>query len=212
LRPSSASSPTNTSIGARAAGLDDAETFKSARDPVESLKKALLAPAGSVMGGEECRKSGSTGARMLLLRAEGCSLCVALDVVEGVYEHPAGEGSRSASIDVVDWTDVSGFGPGGMPQARGSLVVIRTNAGPIGLQTDACLGVREVSFLETPPIPTRLLDEGGRPLCYLLRVDGQAHFLIEPHALTRARDGRRDTASRPVGIPALTAPRAAVGG
>ncbi len=148
---------------------------------------------------------------MLLLRAEGCLLCVALDVVEGVFAHPAQEGSRQASVEVVDWTDVSGVGRDLGTSTGGSLVLVRTASGPVGLRTDACLGVRDISFLESPPIPTRLLEKEGRPLCYLLLVDRQPHFLIEPQALTRAVEQRGATPAGPTGIAAL-APHAAVEG
>jgi len=140
------------------------------------------------MGGEESRKGGSTGARMLLLRAEGCLLCMALDVVEGVFPHPIEEGAEFSSVDVVDWAAVSGLGSASTPSTPGTLVVVRTETGPIGLRADACLGVRDVSFLATPPIPTRLLTKEGRPLCYLVLVDRQPHFLLEPQALVRARE------------------------
>ncbi|MDG2303658.1 MAG: hypothetical protein P8R42_03215 [Candidatus Binatia bacterium] len=175
-------------------------------------KKALRAPVGFFMGGVDSRTSGSTGARMLLLRAEGCLVCLALDVVEGVFAYPAEEGSRQASVDVVGWKDVSGMGSDQPPPERGSLVIVRTDAGSIGLRAEECLGVRDVSFLESPPIPTRLAEKEGRPLCYLLLVDRQPHFLIEPQALSRARENRLP--ARPIapsGIAAIAPQGTAVG-
>lgn len=149
--------------------------------------------SGSVMGGEERRRSGTVGARMLLLRAEGCLLCLALDAVVGVFS--SDDESRRGTAPIVDWTSVSGIGRReSAPTSGGSLVLVRTDSRIVGLRVDGCLGVRDVSFLESPPIPTRLLEKEGRPVCYLLMVDRQPHFLIEPHALARAADEQPPTA------------------
>lgn len=144
---------------------------------------------------------------MLLLRAEECLLCVALDVVEAVHEQRANEGSRAEPVDVVDWASVSGLGQGS-DRANGSLVVVRTPSGPIGLHVDACLGIRDVSFLDATPVPSRRQSPEGRPLCFLLHIDGRPHFLIEPGALTYAREAQVAGRNSATG----TAPRTAVGG
>ena len=158
--------------------------------------------SGSVMGGEESRRSGTVGARMLLLRAESCLLCLALDAVVGVF--PSDDESRRDTAPIVDWTAVSGIGRReSAPTSEGSLVLVRTASGMVGLRVDGCLGVRDVSFLESPPIPTRLLEKEGRPLGYLLMVDRQPHFLIEPHALARAAEEQRPT-SPATEIPSIT--------
>ncbi len=169
--------------------------FKSPRDPVESSRKrALGAPVGSVMGGEESRRERGAGARMLLLRAEECLLCLALDAVIGVF--PSDDGAHRVTAPIVDWASISGFDRGeNSPTARGSLVLVRTDSGTVGLRADDCLGVRDISFLESAPIPARLLDEESRPLFYLLMVDGQPHFLIEPQALARAAKHQEPSAS-----------------
>jgi len=145
---------------------------------------------------------------MLLLRAEGCLLCFALDAVDGVFTR-SGEDARP-SIETVDWSDISGVGSGSPEGEAGTLVVVQTESGPMGLRAEACLGVRDVSFLESPPIPTRLIAKDGQPLCYMLLVDQQPHFLIEPRALVCAAATRKVTRPEAVGIAAIT-PRAATG-
>lgn len=145
---------------------------------------------------------------MLLLRAEGCLLCLALDVVDGVFTQ-SGEQARP-SIETVEWAEISGVGSGSTEGAGGSLVVVQTDSGPMGLRADACLGVRDISFLESPPIPTRLIAKDGQPLCYMLLVDRQPHFLVEPRALVCAAAKRKATRPEAIGIAAIT-PHAATG-
>ena len=162
------------------------------------------------MGGEESRSGGSAGARVLLLRARGCSVCLALDAVEGVYVHPLDGGSATQPVGIVDWPGVSGLGAPPGEDEGGCLVIVRTDAGAIGLRVDACLGVRDVSFLQSPPIPTRLVDKEGRPLCYLLLLDHKPHFLIEPRAVVDALQNERpEPASSGI---ASIASRVAIGG
>lgn len=147
---------------------------------------------------------------MLLLRVEDCLVCLALDVVDGVFERPDPNRGVAPTFPIVDWAAVSGVGVSSAPDGEGSLVVVRTESGPVGLRARACLGVRDVSFVESPPIPTRLLGKDGRPLCYLLLVDQQPHFLIEPQALARAASQTRAPRAESTGIAALT-PRAEAG-
>jgi hypothetical protein len=127
---------------------------------------------------------------MLLLRADGCLLGLALDAVDGVFAHREEE-AAAPEVDVVTWTEVSGFGNPSPAKEGDAVVLVRAEGGRVALRADACLGVRDVSFLETPPVPTRLVDGDEHPLCYLVLLDRQPHFLIEPRALVRARDRAR---------------------
>ena len=162
------------------------------------------------MGGEESRRDRNAGARMLRLRADGCLLCIALDVVDGVFTD-ADECGGSSEVAIVDWAEVSGVPRRSAPPGETCLVVVRTRSGRVGLRTDSCIGVRDVSVLESPPMPTRMLGNTGRPLCYLMMIDRRPHFLIEPHALSDAarQDGSRRGEPAEVGsIP----PSVAIGG
>lgn len=147
---------------------------------------------------------------MLLLRADGCLLCLALDVVEGVFADSDTE-SASSALATVSWSAVSGVQGSATGPSGGCLVVVRTDAGKVGLRAETCLGVRDVSFVESPPIPTRMLGKNGQPLCYLVLVDRRPHFLIEPRALADATSEGRPARAGTVGIAAIT-PRAALGG
>lgn len=129
------------------------------------------------------------GIRLMLVRAHGCRICVALDAVEGIFDVGAGAAAASSAtlahgttVPLVDWGDVTGVGAGA-EEPSGQLMVLRTPGGPIGLRIDACLGVRSVSLARTPPMPTRLRDAAGSPLCFLLMLDGRPHLMLEPRGL-----------------------------
>ncbi|MBM4268141.1 MAG: hypothetical protein FJ144_16270 [Deltaproteobacteria bacterium] len=127
-----------------------------------------------------------------MLRADGCLLCIALEAVEGVFED---EPDRVASWPVVDWATVSGLADAGAERSESSqLVLVRTGASHVALRVEACLGVRSISLLDHPPVPTYLTDPHGHPLCYLLNLDRRVHFLVEPGALARAADRERHPA------------------
>jgi hypothetical protein len=136
--------------------------------------------------------------RVLLLRADGCVLCVALDAVQGV--HACDGVSQDAvtlpgarRIPAVRWTAISGV-RGIEPRPRPRWVaVVRTPAGPVALEAEDCLGVRAVSLLESPPVPTHLVDASGSPLCYLVLLDERPCFLLEPRALNRATSPEEPT-------------------
>ena len=125
----------------------------------------------------------------MLVRAHGCRICVALDAVEGIFDVGAGAAAASSAtiahgttVPLVDWGDVTGVEPGA-EEPSGQIMVLRTPGGPIGLRIDTCLGVRSVSLARTPPMPTRLRDAAGSPLCFLLMLDGRPHLMLEPRGL-----------------------------
>jgi hypothetical protein len=136
------------------------------------------------------------GVRLMLVRADGCRICVALDAVEGIFDLE-GEERRSTlalpnggTVPIVDWgqvTGVAGEGDGGGRQ----VMVLRADGRLVGLRVDACLGVRSVSLARTPPMPTRLVDGNGQPLCFLLMLDARPHLMLEPRGLT-TRIARRE--------------------
>lgn len=150
------------------------------------------------------------GIRMMLVRAHGCRICMALDAVEGIFEVDADRHAPAAlvqdsNLPLVDWAQVSGVPAEPVESAPGKVqvMVVRTPAGPVGLRIDACLGVRSVSFARTPPMPTRLRDEAGSPLCFLLPFDGRPHLLLEPRGLlARLAGGERPQPSSSVATPA----------
>lgn len=140
---------------------------------------------GKVEGTEDERN----GIRLMLVRAHGCRIGVALDAVEGIFDVGAGAAAATSAtlangttVPLVDWGDVTGVGAGA-EEPSGQIMVLRTPSGPIGLRIDACLGMRAVSLARTPPMPTRLRDASGSPLCFLLMLDGRPHLMLEPRGL-----------------------------
>jgi chemotaxis protein histidine kinase CheA len=140
---------------------------------------------GKVEGAEDER----SGIRLMLVRAHGCRIGVALDAVEGIFDVGAGAAAATTAtltngttVPLVDWGDVTGVGAGA-DEPSGQIMVLRTPNGPIGLRIDACLGMRSVSLARTPPMPTRLRDASGSPLCFLLMLDGRPHLMLEPRGL-----------------------------
>jgi chemotaxis protein histidine kinase CheA len=143
-------------------------------------------------GGELTKTVAETeqhGIRLMLVRAHGCRICVALDAVEGIFDRdpdgraPAVSSTTGATVPVVDWADVTGVGADSCDDEQPQVMVLRTPNGPVGLRIDACLGVRTVSLARTPPMPTRLRDTSGSPLCFLLMLDGRPHLMLEPRGL-----------------------------
>ncbi|MEW6270134.1 MAG: chemotaxis protein CheW [Thermodesulfobacteriota bacterium] len=128
------------------------------------------------------------GIRLMLVRTHGCRICVALDAVEGIFEqHGAADGAtftlaHGATIPLVDWATVTGV-PAERPADETQVMVLRSATGLVGLRIGACLGVRSVSLARTPPMPTRLTDAAGSPLCFLLMLDGRPHLMLEPRGL-----------------------------
>ena len=125
----------------------------------------------------------------MLVRAHGCRICVALDAVEGIFDlgsdadpHTLTTG-QGASVPIVDWGDVTGVAADPACELAPHVMVLRTVNGPVGLRVDTCLGVRSVSLARTPPMPTRLIDASGSPLCFLLMLDGRPHLMLEPRGL-----------------------------
>ena len=162
-------------------------------------------------------ESESHGIRLMLVRAHGCRICVALDAVEGIFDlAPGAEPStltlpHGARIPVVDFADVTGGGADPSAEGPRHVMVLRTANGPVGLRVDACLGVRSVSLARTPPMPTRLTDASGSPLCFLLMLDGRPHLMLEPRGLvTRLGQSSAshldDTSDGREGAPEVTAP------
>jgi chemotaxis protein histidine kinase CheA len=140
---------------------------------------------GQLEGTEDERN----GIRLMLVRAHGCRICVALDAVEGIFDVGAGAAAASTAtlangttVPLVDWGDVTGVGAGA-EEPSGQVMVLRTPGGPVALRIDACLGMRSVSLSRTPPMPTRLRDANGGPLCFLLMLDGRPHLMLEPRGL-----------------------------
>jgi chemotaxis protein histidine kinase CheA len=129
------------------------------------------------------------GIRLMLVRTHGCRICVALDAVEGIFELGADASAATmtlpsgTTVPLVDWADVTGAGTDGDDTATQAMV-LRTASGPVALRIDGCLGVRTVSLARTPPMPTRLRDAAGSPLCFLLMLDGRPHLMLEPRGLT----------------------------
>jgi len=124
----------------------------------------------------------------MLVRADGCRVCVALDAVEGIFDLDGDQRQSTITlpqgdvVPVVDWGQVTGAGSEG--DVRGhQVMVLRANGKLVGLRIDACLGVRSVSLARTPPMPTRLVDATGQPLCFLLMLDARPHLMLEPRAL-----------------------------
>lgn len=141
---------------------------------------------GGKLEGTEDERS---GIRLMLVRAHGCRICVALDAVEGIFDVGPGAAAASSAtlahgttVPLLDWGDVTGVPPGA-EEPSGQIMVLRTPGGPVGLRIDACLGVRSVSLARTPPMPTRLRDAAGSPLCFLLMLDGRPHLMLEPRGL-----------------------------
>jgi chemotaxis protein histidine kinase CheA len=145
----------------------------------------LMVGGGKLEGTEDERN----GIRLMLVSAHGCRICVALDAVEGIFDVGAGAAAASTAtlahgttVPLVDWGDVTGVGAGA-EEPSGQIMVLHTPAGPVGLRIDACLGMRSVSLARTPPMPTRLRDANGGPLCFLLMLDGRPHLMLEPRGL-----------------------------
>jgi chemotaxis protein histidine kinase CheA len=141
------------------------------------------------------------GIRLMLVRAHGCRICVALDAVEGIFDGGPGADATAlttasgGSVPVVDWADVTGVEVDPAETPAPQVMVLRTVNGPVGLRVDACLGVRTVSLARTPPMPTRLTDATGSPLCFLLMLDGRPHLMLEPRGLV-TRLGHGDAGDR----------------
>jgi chemotaxis signal transduction protein len=116
-------------------------------------------------------------------------------------------------IPVVDFADVTGVAPDPANDQARHVMVLRSVDGMVGLRVDACLGVRSVSLARTPPMPTRLTDASGNPLCFLLMLDGRPHLMLEPRGLvTRLErsapsplDGASSSGTEPEGAPEVTA-------
>ncbi len=160
-----------------------------------------------MVGAESARRSEDErlGVRLMLVRADGCRICVALDAVEGVFEL---DDPRRASLDlaqgavpIVDWGQVTGVASDGDPGAR-QVMVLRVGGKLVGLRIEACLGVRSVSLARTPPMPTKLTDESGEPLCFLLMLDGRPHLMLEPRGLLARVARPRGVTRAPEGLPA----------
>jgi chemotaxis signal transduction protein len=124
----------------------------------------------------------------MLVRADGCRICVALDAVEGIFDLDGDERrstialANGAQVPIVDWGQVTGVASAGDAGGR-QVMVLRTGGRLVGLRVDACLGVRSVSLARTPPMPTRLADATGQPLCFLLMLDARPHLMLEPRGL-----------------------------
>jgi len=154
-------------------------------------------------------ESHGQGSRLMLVLAEGCRICVSLDSVEGVFERPpatpAGGDERAgppgrASLRVVSWADLVGVPPPAGSGEAEHVLVVRTPAGRVALAIDACLGVRDSSFLGAPVLPTRLTDATGDSLCFVHMIDRRPHFILDPRALAHARpctDGPAKTDGAP---------------
>jgi len=128
------------------------------------------------------------GIRLMLVRTHGCRICVALDAVEGIFEHDTAAGTTTcevagATVPLVDWANVTGVACESPGEESHQVMVLRTASGLVGMRIDACLGVRTVSLARTPPMPTRLTDSAGSPLCFLLMLDGRPHLMLEPRGL-----------------------------
>lgn len=142
-----------------------------------------------MVGGGELTKTVDSerhGIRLMLVRTHGCRICVALDAVEGIFDRDvasAAPGWAASGVPVVDWADVTGVGAEACDDAQPQVMVLRTPNGPVGLRIDSCLGVRTVSLAHTPPMPTRLRDASGSPLCFLLMLEGRPHLMLEPRGL-----------------------------
>ena len=140
---------------------------------------------------------------MLVVRADGCSLCLPIDAVVSVLEHGA---KTELPGEVRTWSSITGLEPATGPGATTATVSLRTTAGIAGLKIEKCMGVREVSLRETAPIPTQFVDSSGSPLCHLLLIDGRPHFLLEPRALLEAKAATQQ--ARPAaGTPGLVSAR-----
>jgi CheW-like domain len=132
------------------------------------------------------------GRRLMLVRAEGCRICVALDSVTGILEladggtPDGGDRARHGDLPVVAWRDVVGVPPPEDHPAPAYVLVVRTPSGPVGLRIEACLGVQDVSFLGSPVLPTRLTDEWGEVRCFVHLIDRRPHFIVDPRALAQA--------------------------
>lgn len=146
--------------------------------------------------------------RVLLARADGCQLILALDAIEAVLPldpGPEGEGTlrhparEHGSAPPIEWWDLTGAtAPAGDPgdatpdgaSLRGFVLVIRTTQGRRGLRVDAVEAIREVSLAALAPRRTRLVDGAGRTLCLVGELDGQPCFVLDPRILESAPEGR----------------------
>lgn len=129
-------------------------------------------------------------------------MCLPLDAVENVFEH---SDAGCSEVETRTWSSIAGFDGAPRPASTTAKVVLRTPQGRIGLAIEKCLGVRDVSFQETTPIPTRIVDQNGRPLCHLLPLDGRAYFFLEPRALLNERMSTRPASTCSTDAP-TTAP------
>ena len=127
---------------------------------------------------------------MLVVRADGCSLCLPLDAVVNVIEHGA---ETELPGEVRTWSGIAGLEATSGGGSTTATVSLHSTAGIAGLAIEKCVGVREVSLRENTPIPTQLVDGSGSPLCHLLLLDGQPHFLLEPRALLETAGGIQPT-------------------
>ncbi len=157
------------------------------------MKRAHLAPLGWFMGGVETRTKGAAVQRVLVVESNECSICIALDVVEGV--HPL----HTAPDDLdrsVTWAKIVGNPEhDAAMDSEGWIVVVRHGRSRVGLRVDRCVGIRGISLLARPPVPTRLLEPGGEPVCHLLEIDERIHFLLDPRALRSRRDVEANAAA-----------------
>lgn len=148
-------------------------------------------------GGPDGRSQAS---RLMLVRADGCRVCLGLDSVEGLYEPAdAANGEATLPIDgsrlpLVSWNEVAGIAPRS-EEVPALMLVVRTPSGRVGLAAQACLGVRDTAFASTPLLPTKLADESGECWCFVHLLDRLPHFVVDPRALERAVALRRTAGS-----------------
>jgi hypothetical protein len=128
------------------------------------------------------------GVRVMVCLVDGCRVAIPLDAIEET--HDAGSAAQAAHpssqpAPLVDWCDLTGV-PREPGISRKQVLVVRTPTGPIGFGSDQSLGIRELSLGSTPAIPTEMRDAAGEPLCFLLVIDREPYFLLDPRALARA--------------------------
>lgn len=135
--------------------------------------------------------------RLMLVLADGCRVCVALEAVEGVFDLAAegGEDSPDAGdsrLPVVRWGDLIGVPPPAGAPPPSQMLVLRTPAGRAALAVERCLGVRDAAFGSAAVLPTTWTDGSGEAWCWIHLLDGKTHFILDPRALDRASSSRSE--------------------
>jgi len=156
--------------------------------------ETTIATAGAVPG--------ARSARVLVFTVDDGQLALPLEWVEAMLPRTAvahqivrDESGRHKAFVLhagepamlVDLRDILGLTPLLGSTQRRELVIVRSASFLVALPVDGCVGIRDLDLVAHPPVPSRLLRDGGFPVGHLVALDGRPAVVLDPSHLLEAQ-------------------------